>query len=123
MNENNEAPTETKERDGSAFLTPIKPRGEGEPFREYLTPYFSSKFKGIASKIRSNVHKRFRVREEAGERKLVFWSELKQVSEISKSKQSSTSARESRESLTADEAHLLAKKTRGNMLKLQRNNI
>lgn len=71
-----------------AFVTPKKVRDITDPFQKYITPYYSSKLKEIASKIRSNTNKRFKMREEGGEMRLIFWSEMKQVSESAETKPS-----------------------------------
>ena len=71
-----------------AFATPKKVRDITDPFQKYITPYCSSKLKEIASKIRSNANKRFKMREEDGELRLIFWSEMKQVSESAETKPS-----------------------------------
>jgi hypothetical protein len=74
-----------------AFATPKKVRDITDPFQNYITPYCSSKLKEIASKIRTNANKRFKMREEGGEVRLVFWSEMKQVSESAETKPSQRS--------------------------------
>jgi hypothetical protein len=56
------------------------------------------------------------MREEAGEVKLVFWSELKKVSDCSKTKASSSSIIDS---LTVNEIDTLIRQTRISMLKRQ----
>jgi hypothetical protein len=71
-----------------AFATPKKVRDLTDPFHNYVTPYCSSKLKEIAYKIRCEANKRFKIREEGGEMRLIFWSEMKQVSESAETKPS-----------------------------------
>jgi hypothetical protein len=71
--------------------------------------------KEIASKIRSNAEKRFRVKMNEGRTTLIFWSEFKQISDPSKLKTASSM----RDELTIIEVDTLVKKKRRQMLNLE----